>query len=485
VADCRGALLSIQKTANGGMTWRPIPVQTPGYSNYFKGNPDSEDPNGQGDYDNVVGVDPANPDRAVFAGINILATSDGGKRFINIGRVYAGGFIRPDFHAIAFSGRSAFYAGEDGGLWHTSNMGGSGRARDWTNLNGPADGQGLKIAQFNAGVSPSIASLLGGTQDNGSPAATPGIAPRLPAMRDIASGDGGATAIDPSSPNTLYTEYPDLEIHRWTRSQGRWVATDIQPCRLPPKGRCKDPRLFYAPFTMDLSNPQRLLAGTNRVYQTLNARAPRALVRWSRISGLLTRTRRGRLSSIFLPATGGKTILTASTDGAVARTTDGANWTDITGDLPRPGRERNPVRQPFFTRVVFNPANPAQAWVTIGPLGVGQLWYTSNAGAPTGTHWVNLSGTGATALPAAPALSVVEVPGRPGTIDVGTYYGVWTCSTCGGPNPQARWQPLGGTDPANGALPKVEVDWLSVTSDNRTLVAWTHGRGIWRISLGG
>src|SRR5581483_1251915 len=111
-------------------------------------------------------------------------------------------------------------------------------------------------------------------------------------------------------------------------------------------------------------------------------------------------------------------------------------------------------------------------------------WYTSNAGAPTGTHWVNLSGSGATALPAAPALSVIEVPRRPGTIDVGTYYGVWTCSSCGGQNVRASWQRLGGNNLAAGALPKVEVDQLSVTSDNNALIAWTHGRGIWQIGLG-
>ena len=97
---------------------------------------------------------------------------------------------------------------------------------------------------------------------------------------------------------------------------------------------------------------------------------------------------------------------------------------------------------------------------------------------------VNLSGTATTALPSAPALSVLELPGHPGTIDVGTYYGVWTCSTCGGQNPTASWQRLGGTDLTRGALPKVEVDQLSVTSDNHTLIAWTHGRGIWQIGLG-
>ncbi len=79
---------------------------------------------------------------------------------------------------------------------------------------------------------------------------------------------------------------------------------------------------------------------------------------------------------------------------------------------------------------------------------------------------------------------MIEEPRRPGTIDVGTYYGVWSCSSCGGQNVRPSWQRLGGNNLSAGALPKVEVDQLSVTSDNNALIAWTHGRGIWRFGLG-
>jgi hypothetical protein len=58
---------------------------------------------------------------------------------------------------------------------------------------------------------------------------------------------------------------------------------------------------------------------------------------------------------------------------------------------------------------------------------------------------------------------------------------VWRCGTCGGPSPEGSWHRLGGTDLASGALPKVEVDRLSLT--HNFLIAWTHGRGIWKISL--
>jgi hypothetical protein len=634
VANCSGggALLSILKTEDGEKAtprWKPIPRDTPGYTDYFKVVTGNEGSGEQGNYDNVVAVDPANSNRAAFGGVTILVTKDGGKKFTDVGQTYTGGWLHPDLQAIQFSGPSAFYVGEDGGLYHTSNMGGTGKeATDWTNLNGaPATPgkQGLRITQFNAGVSPTTTELLGGTQDNGAPAALPGVGPMLPRMGDITSGDGGDTAIDPTpNANTVYTSYPELGITRTLgldatltatlttdettvtgmsrtlpvgtvyRVSGDGIPADtrlivtgsgttatlqnaatttgestltlrtrqtpIAPC---PSATCTDPRGFYAPFVMDMSNPQRLLAGTDRVYQTFNARTGNSPVSglpdttpltWDRISPKLTKTRGGVLSSIALAPTtltamlttdettvtdmsvtlpegavysvtgdgipadttltvtrsgttatlsnaatttgestltvGGATIFTASQDGEVARTTDGGkDWTDITGDLPTPGQATDPFGwtsgKPFFTQVAVNPANSSQAWVTISYLGQGNLWYTSNAGRPAGeggTTWVNLSGTGDTALPSAPALSLVQVPGT-SDVYVGTYYGVWRCGTCGGENPEPSWQRVGGTDLATGALPKVMVDRLSLTSDNKTLVAWTHGRGIWKLSL--
>jgi hypothetical protein len=243
---------------------------------------------------------------------------------------------------------------------------------------------------------------------------------------------------------------------------------------------------------MDPSNSQRLLAGTDRVYETLNARTGinpplsgafflgTTPLKWNSISDRLTADSFGYLTSI---AVAGATIYTASDDGRVFRTTNGGtSWTNITGDLPQPKATPFPSNEPFFTQVALNRDDPSQAWVTIGQLGAGQLFYTNNAGAATGTKWVNLSGTGDTALPDAPAQSVVELPGT-SNVYVGTYYGVWQCNTCGGQSPSASWQRLGGTDLDTGALPKVMVDALSLTKDDKTLMAWTHGRGVWKISV--
>jgi hypothetical protein len=289
---------------------------------------------------------------------------------------------------------------------------------------------------------------------------------------------------------TLYTEYPFLGISRFTGTPGNLTQTAISPCGNGFGGnnnQCETPQgtdlvAFSAPFVMDLSNPQRLLAGTNKVYETTNAKS--ATPTWTRLGTQTLSPSRG-LSFIALPPSGGNTIFTTSIDGKVFRTTNadkGASttWTDVTGNLPQPSSSTsNPGFKPFLTSVAFNPANSAEALVSVGALGVGGVYHTTNADKGANTTWTNVSeGTkGGTSLPEFPVLSVVKEP-TTGTIDVGTYYGVWQCTSCAGTFNFPSWKRLGTKLPIN-----VEVNKLTVSKDNKSLIAWTYGRGIWSLPL--
>jgi hypothetical protein len=560
VANCgAGSLRNIKKSDDGGATWENIPATTPGYTNYFKGRPEAQDANSQGLYDNAVAVDPTDGNRAVFGGITILATKDGGASFTNVGKPYSGGPVHPDIHAFAFTDASTFYVGTDGGLERTVNLGGNGARGDWQNLNGgPDPTKRLAITQFNAGTSPSATQILGGTQDNGSPGAGIGFNTKLPTMHDVTSGDGGPTAIDPTG-GALYAGYLSLAIQRWTGTPPNLVDTRISPCDLlaSPPGRCvvganNDPVALQAPYVMDPLNPQiltgnttidsptvtnvsstvglfvgepissssipanttivavdpatstitlsnnattaglvgftagsgRLLAGTNKVYQTMNAKSGTPPT-WTPISPDLSEF--GTVSSISplssVAPTVNNTIFATTDDGRVWMTNNnGVNWANITGTgLPTTANTTNPaatVAKPLLTSVAFNPTDPAEAWVTVGALGndgpVG-IWHTTNALAGAGTTWANLAE--GTDLPNAPVLSVIQSPTNTNTIYVGTYYGVWQCTSCGGSAPAPNWERLGTN------LPNAEVNQLTLTSDNKTLVAWTYGRGVWTLPL--
>jgi hypothetical protein len=494
-ADCTyRSLWDMEKTVNGGASWTQISASTPGLIDYFNLGA------GQGDYDNVVAVDPTDGNRAVFGGVTMLATSDGGAHFTDIGKAYLGASIHPDYHAVGFTAANSFYVGNDGGMWRTANLG-----TTWTDLNAT-----LNTIQFWQGNALDTTHLLGGAQDNGTSGHLPGAGP-LPGWQAYSGADGGFTAIDPTSGSTVYTEYQFGTILKGSSTLTGSATSpydsfvEAGPCRpsvLPSDPACFDFVDFVAPFVMDPSNPLRLLAGTYRLYLTTDAGGSGATAggssHWTVISPDLTTgyanftNRQDVLSALNVgPAGVTGPVMTGSALGAVYMSTNAAGtipstttWVNITGNLPQP--TANPVLNTFnepnewITGVTFNPANPAEAWVTIGGINVGHVWHTMNAGS-TATIWTDISSG---SLPAAlgsnvGADAIVLDPNDPSTIYVGTDgidHSAWVCTSCGGANADGRWMLLGS------GLPAVKISALTLTRDGKNLIAWTHGRGAWSLA---
>ena len=484
VAGCDGNAIDVDKTANYGGSWVSL-ASASGLFNYFNLSGNNSNP-GQGTYDNVVAVDPTNGNNAVFGGVTILATSDGGTSFKDVGDVYGesvspGGFIHPDYHAVAFFGAKSFYVGNDGGVWKTTTLGGNGTpsSSDWTDLNATLD-----TIQFYTSTALDTSHLLGGAQDNGSSGNLPGAAAE-PSWQGYHGGDGGYTAIDPNS-TTIYAEYPHLFIERGSsglNSADQYSPYDsfqtTAPCDdAQGNSTCFDPTAFVAPFRLDPTNPQRLLAGTNRVYESTNAGSAWNVISPDLATGTAIPSGADYLSRIAMGQQTGQTgiIFTGSEFGTVEMTTnDGGSWTDITGNLPTPTAAAYLFPNPWISGIAFNPANPQEAWVTLGGVGVPNVWHTTNAGA--GATWTSLGGSGASALPDAPVSGIVLDPSKPGVIYIGTYYGAMACSSCGGASPSPSWSVLGS------GLPNSYVNDLTLTADGSHLIAWTHGRGAWAMSL--
>ncbi|TMC61657.1 MAG: hypothetical protein E6J16_12710, partial [Chloroflexota bacterium] len=171
-------------------------------------------------------------------------------------------------------------------------------------------------------------------------------------------------------------------------------------------------------------------------------------------------------------------VLAGSAAGNVYRSVNATNaaatWTKINGNLPTfPGTASPSFAGPWITGLTFNPANPSEAWATIDGRNVARVWHTVNAGDQAGTTWTSIDGSGLTALGSAMVDAIVLDPANPSTVYVGTEFGVMVCQTCGGPSPVPVWASLGS------GLPSVLVSALSLSRDNQTLFAWTHGRGVW------
>jgi hypothetical protein len=489
-ADCNGNLAVLHKTASDvAGPWTSIPPSTPGIFNYF-----SSGGNGQGDYDTFIGVDPTNNNSVVYGGVTAVKTTNGGASFTEVGKPYSGGVVHPDFHAIAFTAANTFYVGNDGGVWKTVDLGGTGSAADWTDLNTTLD-----VTMFNGGVALDVNRFLGGAQDNGTSGHLPSGAPALPAFQAYEGGDGSYTAIDPTAGSTtIFAQFPHATVLRGsstvtaspTSPYDSWqLAAPCRPGHTPtPDTACADPSGFSAPLVMDAANHNRLLVATNKVYQNVTGGIPAGMAgnaggSWTAISPDLTTgktlfSRGDFINALQLgPAGSSGVIITGSAGGRVELTVNGGTaWQNITGNLPAASGANFPFGPiNWVNAVAVNPANHAEAWVAIGATSGAHIFHTVTAG---GTNtWAALDGSGATALPNVSASALVVSPTHPGTVFVGTTHGAFVCTACGGASPAPSWANLGS------GFPAVLVHSLSFSLDSNHLFAWTYGRGLWTLDL--
>jgi len=410
-------------------------------------------------YDNVLAVHPRNENYIYLGGSAnyiwqhglqvkavVVRSTDGGTTWEDLSPNDSPAHtLHPDMHAIAFapSNPNIIWVGNDGGVWRSRDGG-----RTWENRN-----TNLSTLQFTGvAIHPTNPRILyGGMQDNNKARTT---GERVWQALDV--GDGGFAAIDPFNPNIYYGSRYGISFQR--NDKGGSAPLDDWPIKV--KGINKDDRaLFYAPFALDPSTPGVLYYGTYRLYRTTNRGEY-----WEPISPDLTKgtQTRGRISAIAVAPSDPKTIYVGTSDGNVQVTSNqGRTWTNVT---------RPPLPNRWVSRIAVDPHNPQVAYVVFNgfnthtPNSPGHVFKTTNRG---GT-WQDISGN----LPDIPVLSIALDPDHPGTLYVGTDVGVFRTTDDG-----RHWS-LFGT-----GLPTVAVVDLVFHAPSRTLIAATHGRSVYRISL--
>jgi hypothetical protein len=462
----QGQLAGVMRASASGIQLF-TPSNSPTLFDYFT----FDNVNFQGDYDNVVAVDPTDSNHVVFGGTTVVTTFDGGNNFYDIAGPYYGGPVHPDVHAIAFFpfGLDTFpyapyYVGTDGGIWETI----FGDGSDWENLNASLD-----ITQYYSGTALDSTHMVGGAQDEGVIGRLPS-GPALPIGQSLLTGDGTSTAMDPTPGSTrIYAALPYNSIYRGDstdRTNWQYAA----PCGALGDSACNQAAYFVTPMVMDSVNSSQLYTATTNVWASGSGGVPAGPAGWSQVSQDLTygTTVNQDQDVVTSLAGGGAGVLaTASFYGRVFESTTAnvGGYVDITGNLPT-WSLNNYMHEPWITGLAVNPSNSTEVWATVGSVAVGHVWHRW-AGA-----WTDITGSG---LPNLPVISVAADPAASTTVYVGTSAGVFVCTTCGGPTPVASWSAVGS------ALPNVRADSLSFSHDGSTLIAWTHGRGAWMISRGG
>jgi hypothetical protein len=438
--------------------------------------------------------------------------------FINLTHVYgcvpagAPAHVHPDQHALAAmipalgtdSGNELLYFANDGGLYRALNgfsglnSGACSGSNQFDDLN-----QNLgSLAQFvSFSQHPTDAdTLLGGTQDNGSPATHQ--ATLNTAWLNVLGGDGGYNAIDPIVTSNWYASNPDLP----PGGLGIQVCTGGINCNnssfnfvVTSNNVDGDDGGFYFPYILDPGSTSAMLVGTCRIWRgsrtggVFTALSPN-FDTWG--SGTCTG---GEVNQVRALAAAGPTrsssgsnVVYATTsglgpvEGPLSFPAGGRVWvtadtsTGIYGfiDVTENGPEGTINANQFPISSVFADTSDATgntAYVTVMGFtgGSGHVWKTTNAG----TTWTDFTGN----LPDSPVNAVVVYPPL-GQVYVGTDIGVFASSTS-----SPDWTELGPNPSTNSAgfLPNVAVTALGIfaSGGQQLLRASTYGRGVWEFNL--
>ncbi len=427
--------------------------------------------------------------------------------FINLTHVYGcspvGSYshVHPDEHSIDFlhSNPAIIYFANDGGIYHTLNSFltgvtgncGSTPTFPFQNLNGTM-GSMTQFVSFSQHPSDST-TLLGGTQDNGSPATS--NAGSSPSWGNVNNGDGGYNEINPDNPGEWFTANTYVSIQRCASGINCHSGDFLSRVTSTTVGG--DSGSFYVPYMLDPQNSGTLLVGTCRLWRggtsgsgfaalsspnfnsTLTAACPKgdatnpAYIP-DNISTLAAGGPKGtnNNSRVIYAGTEGYTDNSGNAAGGKIWVTTNADsgtstWVDRTGSI-------NPRHYPISS-IALDPSDSTgmTAYATIMGFDVSHVFRTTNGG----TSWADISGTGSSGLPNAPVNAVVVDPGVPNIVYVGTDVGVYFTSDGG-----ANWEELGASD----TFPNVAVTRLRIFSGGTTehLRVSTYGRGIWDIDLG-
>jgi hypothetical protein len=440
-------IVNFYKSTDGGASFtkiaRPLDADS--------GIPPQDFTRSQGWYDLVLKVDPNNSQIVYTGGVDIFKSSTGGSSWVQVAHWYGGyskQYAHADQHGIEFEGTnsSVLYFTNDGGLFRTTNGGSTIPTLTAINTN-------YNVTQFYAcAMHPASGSnyFLAGAQDNGTQQFTTA---GFGATSQASGGDGAFCNIDQLNPNTQFSQYVYNNYYRSTNGGASFFGVGNS---FSNTGR--------------FINPSRFDDNTKALYAATSAGK---YLRWANANSSAT------FEQITVTALGTQTVsaLTISpvtSDRLYLGTGNGQlvevdNASTATGTIA--GRTLGTPTSGYLNCIWQDPSNGDHIVVTYSNFGVNNIKETYNASAATPT-WTTKDGD----LADMPVYFILPDPSSPSTtVLIATEYGVWNTTNFNAATP--NW-----TTGSNG-MPNVRVTQLYLRTSDNTVVASTHGRGLFTATL--
>lgn len=454
-------LYGIYRSSDGGDTWQELP------------KPNDADPDitaadftrGQAWYDLSINVSPTDPGTVFIGGVDIFKTSNGtaataaSVAWQQVTHWYGGfGFqnVHADQHAVAFvpGSGSRVYFGNDGGVARSLNA--TATIPTITHIN-----TNFNVTQFYAvAVHPTnVNYFLAGAQDNGTQQF--GVLSGQQ-TKDINGGDGAFCFIDEDQPQYQFATYVYSNIYRSSQNgleAGGFAETVFE----------SNTGSFINPMDYDSKlNTLYFGYGTTTLGRIIQATGP-----------IGNATTGPAQSTISLPAGSGTVTHISVSPNVANRIYVGTN----TGKVLRIDNANLTTATPTITTIYSN----ASTSVSISCVGVEQYGSGTSAGSldqhilitlsnygitsvyqttDGGTNWTSAEGN----LPDMPVRWVLPDPTGSKRALIATELGVWTTDNLYAAS--VVWTP------SNGNMANVRVDMLRLRKSDRTIVAATHGRGL-------
>jgi len=426
-----GQVTNVYKSTDGGVNWvatAGIPPTTVTGAAFT---------NTQGWYDLSVRINPANPDECIIGGIDCAKTINGGDTWARIsGWVGTSGqYVHADQHDVQWwDGGNKLLFASDGGMHFSADKGITIRDRN----------VGLRLKQFySVAIHPTTTNyFIGGTQDNGvHQLANAGLG----ASVEVTGGDGGFVAIDQNEPQFQFGSYVNNVYRRSTNGGANWST----PVNITSSGR------FINPWDYD-NNANIIYAcnsgGTYFRWNDPQTGSTTSIISIGEFAGQ-------NVSAVHASPYTANRVYFGTGNGRVVRVDDANGATPIEANI-------TPAGATGYVNCVVTGSSDQNLIACYSNYNVMNVWVSTNGG----TSWTGIDGN----LPNMPVRWALFHPDDNAKAFIATETGVWETDLINGSG--TVWN-------ANATFPNVRTDMIKYRSSDRTIVAGTHGRGIWTATV--